>query len=80
MLDRPIERRLIHLPEPIKEIGNSQITVRLFADITPTFKLVIQAEGGVSAAGGSTGTQEQPTAELEGEENSPTGENSEISA
>ena len=59
MLDRPIERRLIHLPEPIKEIGNSQITVRLFADITPTFKLVIEAEGGVSAAGASTDTQEQ---------------------
>ena len=99
MLDRPIERRLIHLPEPIKEIGNSQITVRLFADITPTFKLVIRAEGGESAAGASTdtqeqnfdqqepapsieieaGIQEQPTAEIEGEEKSPTGENSEIS-
>lgn len=77
MLDRPIERRLIYLPEPIKEIGTSQISVRLFTDIAPTFNLVIEAESGMSVTdlSGTPGTPGTQGKALDQAELEPTDEN-----
>lgn len=44
-LDREVERRLIHLAEPIKEAGTFEVSVRLYPNITPTITVVVEAEG-----------------------------------
>ena len=71
MLDRPIERRLIHLPEPIKEVGATQVPVRLYRDIAPTINVVVAAEGGAlveALEDESDQAVDQPSAEVAAEE------------
>jgi large subunit ribosomal protein L9 len=40
-----IERRKIHLAEPIKALGDYEVPVRLAADVTATVKVSVVAEG-----------------------------------
>ena len=40
-----IERRKIHLAEPIKALGEYEVPVRLAADVTATVKVSVVAEG-----------------------------------
>lgn len=46
-----IDRRRIELKEPIKEIGEFGVTVRVGQDITATVKVVVKPEGGVLEGG-----------------------------
>jgi large subunit ribosomal protein L9 len=39
-----IERRKIHLPEPIKQLGEFDIPVKLYRDVTPKVKVKVVAE------------------------------------
>ncbi|GIW08532.1 MAG: 50S ribosomal protein L9 [Dehalococcoidia bacterium] len=36
-----IDRRLVHLEEPIRRVGEHEVTIRLRRDLTPTLKVVI---------------------------------------
>lgn len=40
-----VERRKIHLPEPIKALGDYEVPVRLAADVTATVKVSVVSEG-----------------------------------
>lgn len=44
-----LDRRLIHLPEPIKAIGNYEVEIRLHRDVTSKIKVEVAGEGGVPA-------------------------------
>ncbi len=46
-----VERRKIHLAEPIKTLGDFEVPVRLTADVTATIKVSVVSEGGEKAAG-----------------------------
>lgn len=39
-----IERRQIHLPEPIKELGTHEVEVRLHPEVSAKLKVTISAE------------------------------------
>ena len=41
---REIDRRLIHLPESIKEVGTFEVPVRLHLDVAPTITVVVEDE------------------------------------
>jgi large subunit ribosomal protein L9 len=43
-----IDRRKVHLQEPIKRLGEFEIPVRLQRDVTATIRLKVVAEGGES--------------------------------
>jgi large subunit ribosomal protein L9 len=45
-----VERRKIHLPEPIKNLGEYEVPIRLAADVTVPLKLSVVAEDGDKAA------------------------------
>jgi large subunit ribosomal protein L9 len=45
----PIDRRRIDLREPIKEVGNHKITVRLLRELTATLDVHVVAEAGPAA-------------------------------
>lgn len=57
-----IDRRRIELKEPIKEIGEFQVLVRVGQDITTTVSLVVKPEGGM-LEGGEDEDQAAETAE-----------------
>jgi large subunit ribosomal protein L9 len=40
-----IDRRRLHLPEPIKELGEHAVEIRLARDLVARLKLVVAAEG-----------------------------------
>ena len=44
-----LDRRKIHLQEPIKKIGEFDVPVRLQRDVTATIKVKVVAEGGAQA-------------------------------
>jgi len=39
-----VERRKIHLAEPIKNLGDFEVTIRLTADLTPTVKVSVVSQ------------------------------------
>jgi large subunit ribosomal protein L9 len=45
-----IERRLIQLAAPIKELGTFDIPIRLHRDVEPTIQVVVEGTGGETAA------------------------------
>lgn len=53
-----IDRRRIELKEPIKDIGEFQVLVRVGQDITTTVTLVVKAEGGMLEGGEDEGAGE----------------------
>ena len=38
-----LDRRRIDLPEPLKELGPAEVTVRLHADVVATISLVVES-------------------------------------
>lgn len=76
-IGQAVERRLIALPEPIKAVGQYQVTVNLYYGITPTVTVVVEEEGRAPAeapqAPASPGT-EAPTPEAEKTEEDVRGE------
>jgi large subunit ribosomal protein L9 len=45
-----VERRRIALKEPIKEVGDYDITIKLHRDVTPSVKVLVRKEGAVEEA------------------------------
>ncbi|MCS7207143.1 MAG: 50S ribosomal protein L9 [Dehalococcoidia bacterium] len=48
-IGQTVERRLIALPQPIKALGQYQVSVNLYYGITPTVTVVVEEEGRASA-------------------------------
>ncbi|HEX3559793.1 MAG TPA: 50S ribosomal protein L9 [Pyrinomonadaceae bacterium] len=46
-----IDRRRVHLPEPIKETGDFTVPVRLHRDVTVDIPVTVAGEGGAQTAG-----------------------------
>jgi large subunit ribosomal protein L9 len=44
-LGSPVDRRDVHLPEPIRSVGAHEVTVHLFADVDPVITVEVQAAG-----------------------------------
>ncbi len=40
-----VERKQIHLPEPLKEIGTHEVPVKLHSDVTAKVKVTVAGEG-----------------------------------
>ena len=45
-----IDRRKLHLPEPIKRLGDYEVPVKLHREVTVKLKVKVVAEGGAPAA------------------------------
>jgi large subunit ribosomal protein L9 len=43
----PVERRKVVLKEPIKEVGDYDVVIKLHRDVTPTVKVLVRKEGAV---------------------------------
>ncbi|HEX8501758.1 MAG TPA: 50S ribosomal protein L9 [Pyrinomonadaceae bacterium] len=46
-----IDRRRVHLPEPIKETGEYSVSVRLHREVTVDIPVTVTGEGGAQSAG-----------------------------
>jgi large subunit ribosomal protein L9 len=46
-----IDRRRVHLPEPIKETGEYTVSVRLHREVTVEIPVTVTGEGGAQTAG-----------------------------
>jgi large subunit ribosomal protein L9 len=59
-----IDRRRVHLPEPIKETGDYTVAVRLHRDVTVDIPVIVTGEGGAQTAGAAAAeaTPEAPAA------------------
>ncbi|HKV41857.1 MAG TPA: 50S ribosomal protein L9 [Blastocatellia bacterium] len=57
-----IERRRIGLREPIKEVGQYEVAVKLHREVAPAIKLVVRKEGAAQAAapGDAPQAEQQP--------------------
>ena len=54
-----VDRRKIQLPQPLKELGNTKISVKLFRDINAEISVMLVKKGGESsAAEGATEAKE----------------------
>ena len=51
-----IDRRRVHLPEPIKETGEFTVSVRLHREVTVDIPVVVTGEGGAQTAGAAANT------------------------
>jgi large subunit ribosomal protein L9 len=51
-----IDRRRVHLPEPIKETGEFTVSVRLHREVTVDIPVVVTGEGGAQTAGDAANT------------------------
>ena len=50
-----VDRRRVHLPEPIKETGDYAVTVRLHREVNVEIPVTVTGEGGAAAAGAAGG-------------------------
>ncbi|HST52051.1 MAG TPA: 50S ribosomal protein L9 [Pyrinomonadaceae bacterium] len=58
-----VDRRRVHLQEPIKETGEFSVTVRLHRDVNVEIPVTVTGEGGAQTAGAS---EEPPATSTEG--------------
>jgi large subunit ribosomal protein L9 len=49
-----VDRRRVHLPEPIKETGDFTVTVRLHREVNVEIPVTVTGEGGAQTAGAAT--------------------------
>jgi large subunit ribosomal protein L9 len=59
-----VDRRRVHLPEPIKETGDYTVSVRLHRDVSVDIPVTVTGEGGAQTAGAA---EESAAAPAEGE-------------
>lgn len=57
-----VDRRLIHLAEPIRELGTFPVTVRLHQDVSATVSVVVEDESGRQTARRPEPTEAAPEA------------------
>src|SRR5215204_5732964 len=65
-----IDRRRVHLAEPIKETGEYNVSVRLHREVTVDIPVTVSGEGGAQTAGAATAeavAQASRTASLQGD-------------
>src|SRR5207248_10784362 len=56
-----VDRRRVHLSEPIKETGDYTVTVRLHRDVNVEIPVTVTGEGGAQTAGAAeASTEESP--------------------
>jgi len=60
-----VDRRRIELPEPIKELGEHRVPVRLHRDVTASVRVVVEPEGGSPAAAAAPETADETSPEEE---------------
>jgi large subunit ribosomal protein L9 len=53
-----IDRRRVHLPEPIKETGEFNVSVRLHRDVNVDIPVTVTGEGGAQTAGATVAAAE----------------------
>lgn len=65
-----IDRRRVHLPEPIKETGEFTVSVRLHREVTVDIPVTVTGEGGAQTAGDASGAPaeaDETTSSLQGD-------------
>ena len=55
-----VDRRKIQLPQPLKELGNTKISVKLFRDITAKISVMLVKKGGESSAAEGAAEAKEP--------------------
>ena len=60
-----VERRRIMLKEPIKEVGDYEVTIKLHREVTPVVKVAVRKEGTVDAPAEAAETAPAADAEAE---------------
>jgi len=58
-----VDRRKIHLSEPLKSVGEFTVPIRLHREVTARVRVKVQAEGGESAAPAAEPVAEEAAAE-----------------
>ncbi|MDT7687958.1 MAG: large subunit ribosomal protein [Acidobacteriota bacterium] len=58
-----IDRRRVHLPEPIKETGEFTVAVRLHRDVTVDIPVTVTGEGGAQTTAAAAATAAEATPE-----------------
>lgn len=66
-----IDRRRVHLPEPIKETGEYTVSVRLHREVSVDIPVIVTGEGGAQSAGAATAAAATDAAEAGAGEASP---------
>ncbi|MFL6285145.1 MAG: 50S ribosomal protein L9 [Pyrinomonadaceae bacterium] len=56
-----VDRRRVHLPEPIKETGDFTVTVRLHREVNVEIPVTVTGEGGAQTAGAATAAPVETT-------------------
>ncbi|MDT5262633.1 MAG: large subunit ribosomal protein [Acidobacteriota bacterium] len=62
-----IDRRRVHLPEPIKETGEFTVSVRLHRDVNVDIPVTVSGEGGAQTAGAAVAAPAAATEEVAAE-------------
>jgi large subunit ribosomal protein L9 len=62
-----IDRRRIHLPEPIKETGEFSVSVRLHRDVTVDIPVIVSGEGGAQTAAAAQASADAASADAAAE-------------
>lgn len=60
-----VDRRRVHLSEPIKETGEYTVSVRLHRDVTVEIPVTVNGEGGAQTAGAAEASTAEPPASAE---------------
>ena len=55
-----VDRRRIHLPEPIKETGDFTVTVRLHREVSVEIPVTVTGEGGAQTTGAASAETSEP--------------------
>lgn len=56
-----VDRKKIHLPQPLKELGTFSVPVKLHRDVVPKINVTLVKKGGEEPAAEETTPQEPPT-------------------
>ena len=69
-----IDRRRVHLQEPIKETGEFSVTVRLHRDVNVEIPVTVTGEGGAQTSGATEESSATPSQGASGDESSDQGQ------
>jgi len=69
-----IDRRRVHLQEPIKETGEFSVTVRLHRDVSVEIPVTVTGEGGAQTSGATGESSATPSEGASGDESSNEGQ------
>jgi large subunit ribosomal protein L9 len=58
-----VDRKKIHLPQPLRELGTFPVAVKLHRDVVPKISVTLVKKGGEEAASEDATSKEEPTDE-----------------